>query len=279
MSISTTMSKVNSIAIGGFDGMHIAHQELFAKLDDRYGAIVVVETGYANMTPGIQRQQYTHHPLHIYELMTIKDLDAKGFVQKLMTDFPNLKAIIVGYDFHFGKDRAYDASDLKRYFKGEVTVVSEVMHRGVSVHSHIIREHIKSADFATVKHLLGRDYSVQGNVVAGQGLGREKLVPTINVETSQLLPKEGVYATLTRVDDEVCFHPSVTFFGHRVCTDNSVALETHLIDLHVENVAYVEISFLDFIRDNQKFENLTLLKEAIDKDISIARKKLQILEL
>jgi riboflavin kinase/FMN adenylyltransferase len=273
------LKNVKSIAIGGFDGMHIAHQELFSQLDNKHGAIVVVETGHANMTPGMQRQNFTHHPIHIYELLTIKHLDAEGFVKQLLEDFPALEHIVVGYDFHFGKDRAYDASDLEQFFKGKVSVVSEVFHDGLSVHSHIIREHIKQADLVTVKHLLGRNYSVQGSVVKGQGLGKKALVPTINVVTDQLLPKEGVYSTLTRINDEVGFHPSVTFFGHRVCTDNSVALETHLIGQEVGVVKRVEIAFLSFIRENQKFESLALLKEAIDEDIAKTSRQLQKLSL
>ncbi len=279
VSISTTFKNVHSIAIGGFDGMHIGHQELFSRLDKDHGAVVVIETGYANMTPGMQRQKHTHHPVYIYELSEIKHLDAKGFVGRLLQDFPSLKHIVVGYDFHFCKDRACDATDLKKHFHGNVTVVPEVTLEGNSVHSHIIREHIKNADFFTAKHMLGRDYSVSGDVVKGQGIGARELVPTINVVTNQLLPQEGVYATVTRIDSDVSFHPSITFFGHRITTDDTLALETHLINQDVRSVHSVEIVFLEFIRDNQKFDNLTLLKDAIESDIAKAMLKLQKLEL
>ena len=58
MSIATTMKNSTAIAIGGFDGMHIGHQHLFLELGD-HGSIVVIETGYANLTPKKERENFT----------------------------------------------------------------------------------------------------------------------------------------------------------------------------------------------------------------------------
>ena len=279
MNISTTFAKVNSIAIGGFDGMHLAHQKLFSTLDEAYGAVVVIETGYANMTMGLDRQKYTNHPVKIYELPDIKHLDAQGFVAKLYADFPLLEHIVVGYDFHFGKDRAYDATDLQAYFKGRVSVVEKVTKDDVAIHSHVIREYLRSGDIKQAKHFLGRDYSVSGSVIKGQGIGSKELVPTINIVTNQLLPKAGVYVSLTRINDDVSFHPSVTFLGHRVTTDGKEAIETHILDKDIGEVYSVEVVFMQYLRENQKFEELSDLKEAIFSDINSAQKLLKSLAL
>lgn len=279
MNTSITSKKITSIALGGFDGMHLAHQKLFSLLDETTGAVIVIETGYANMTKGLKRQKYTHHPIVIYPLPEIKQLNGQGFVEKLSKDFPKLEHIVVGYDFHFGKDRAYDASDLKTFFKGSVTVVDAVSKGGVAIHSHLIRDFIRSGDMKKCKQFLGRDYSVEGSVIKGQGLGTQSLVPTINLLSDQLLPKSGVYVSLTRINDEVGFHPSVTFIGHRVSTDGKEALETHILDMEIKEVECVEIVFMDYLRENRKFDDLKSLKEAILEDITQSKKVLQGLSL
>jgi len=139
------MNNSTSIAIGGFDGMHIGHQALFDELD-KNGTIVVIETGYANLTPRRFRERYTNHHIIYLKLDDIRHLDAKGFVNLLRVKFPKLKKIVVGYDFHFGKDRKYSYDDLKKIFEGEVVVVNEVKHNDDSVHSHKIRAKLQIGD-------------------------------------------------------------------------------------------------------------------------------------
>jgi riboflavin kinase/FMN adenylyltransferase len=116
--------------------------------------------------------------------------------------------------------------------------------------------------------------------VRGQGLGAKELVATVNIKTEGfLLPKEGVYATLTRLDDEEHLHPSVSFVGHRVSTDGSYAVETHILDGEVFCQSKASISFVSFIRNNEKFDTLEALHDAIHVDIAIAKKELKFLEL
>ncbi len=273
------MKNVNAIAIGGFDGMHVGHQKLFERLGEG-GAVVVIETGYANLTPKQSRAFHTDLPLYYYELETIRHLDGEGFVAKLSADFPALAKIVVGYDFHFGKDRKYSFDDLRQLFKGEVEVVDEVKIDGDSVHSHKIRAKLQIGDILGANRFLGYNYSVVGKHISGQGLGKKELFATVNIDVSgYLLPKEGVYASLVRVNDEEHFNPAVSFIGHRVSTDGTFAVESHLLDVTVEDVEKIELSFVAFIRNNQKFETLELLKEAIAEDIVIAKKKSQRLSL
>ncbi|HFB53607.1 MAG TPA: bifunctional riboflavin kinase/FAD synthetase, partial [Sulfurimonas autotrophica] len=95
------MKDTTAIAIGGFDGMHIGHQALFSELGSS-GTIVVIETGYANLTPDGFRQRYTKHKIVYLNLDDIRHLDGEGFVKLLQVNFPKLQKIVVGYDFHFG---------------------------------------------------------------------------------------------------------------------------------------------------------------------------------
>ncbi|MFK5937136.1 MAG: bifunctional riboflavin kinase/FAD synthetase [Sulfurimonas sp.] len=268
-----------AIAIGGFDGMHTGHQALFNELGED-GAIVVIETGYANLTPQKERQNFTHYPIFYVELDTVRHLDGLGFMKFLQDKFPHLKKIVVGYDFHFGKDRRYSNKDLKEMCAGEVVIVDEVKHKNDSIHSHKIRAKLGIGDIKGANNFLGHNYTVRGEHVQGQGLGAKELVATINIKsTGFLLPKEGVYATLTRVDDEEHLHPSVSFVGHRVSTDGSFALETHILDAEVMCQSKASISFVSFIRNNEKFDTLEALKNAINADIVIAKKELKFLQL
>ncbi|MDD2837460.1 MAG: bifunctional riboflavin kinase/FAD synthetase [Sulfuricurvum sp.] len=273
------LSKVDAIAIGGFDGMHMGHQRLFEALGEN-GAIVVIETGYANLTPGSEREHYTHYPIVYYSLDDIRHLEGKEFIDLLKKRFPLLKKIVVGYDFHFGKNRRYSHSDLGEFFDGEVSVIDQVSIDGDSVHSHKIRAKIQIGDIAGANRFLGHNYRIKGSVVKGQGIGKRDLVATINLECKgYLLPYEGVYAALTRIKGEEHLHPSVVFVGHRVTTDGSYAIESHILGEEIGACSAASVCFVKFIRKNQKFESLDALKEAIQNDIALAKTELNRLSL
>ncbi|WP_310440351.1 bifunctional riboflavin kinase/FAD synthetase [Sulfuricurvum sp.] len=272
-------NKINAIAIGGFDGMHVGHQQLFDALG-KNGAIVVIETGYANLTPGSEREHYTHYPILYYSLEDIRHLEGEAFVAMLRKRFPYLKKIVVGYDFHFGKNRRYSHANLGELFEGEIQVIDQVCIDGDSVHSHKIRTKIQIGDLSGANRFLGHNYTIKGNVIKGQGIGKTDLVPTINLECpGYLLPYEGVYAALTRLDNEEHFHPSVVFVGHRVTTDGTYAVESHILGESIGSCEKATLSFVKFLRKNQKFESLESLKKAIGDDILNARRELVHLSL
>ncbi|MBU1658988.1 bifunctional riboflavin kinase/FAD synthetase [bacterium] len=279
MNTVTALQNSDSIAIGGFDGMHIGHQHLFNALGE-HGTIVVIETGYANLTPQKERENFSHYPIMYISLDDIRHLDGESFISLLKERFPKLSKIVVGYDFHFGKNRKYSYADLKTLFDGEVVVIDEVSHKGDSVHSHKIRAKLQIGDIKGANAFLGHNYTLRGVLVQGQGIGKKELVATINIEASGFLtPKEGVYVSLTRIDEEEHYHPSVSFVGHRVTTDGSFAVESHILDGEVFCKEKASISFIDFIRNNEKFETLEELKKAIRKDIAIASRELKLLQL
>ncbi|MFA7091460.1 MAG: bifunctional riboflavin kinase/FAD synthetase [Arcobacteraceae bacterium] len=257
---------ITSIAIGGFDGMHMAHQTLFSNLT-KNGAIVVIETGYANLTPKTAREEFSSFPVYYYDLQSIKHFDAQTFIALLKEEFPHIRKIVVGFDFCFGENRKYSINDLKSLFSGEVVVINEVSINDIAVHSRVIREFITGGDINTANTLLGRKYKIKGYQIKGQGLGSKEFVPTINLKVENyLLPNEGVYATKTLLDGNSYF--SITFLGHRVSTDGSYAVETHILNQTIqEHKKDVEIKFFKKIRGNQKFDSFEALKKQIDLDI------------
>ncbi|MCK9337274.1 MAG: bifunctional riboflavin kinase/FAD synthetase [Arcobacteraceae bacterium] len=265
-SFTTSKNSITSVAIGGFDGMHIAHQMLFSKLD-KHGAIVAIETGYANLTPQSERQKYIDFPIFYYPLSELKHLSGVEFIKLLLEEFPNLQKIVIGYDFYFGKNRQNSTTDLKSFFQGEVEVVSEVTFDDVPVHSRTIREYLRDGDIKQANKFLGKNYSLSGYMIAGQGIGKTQFVPTINIEVSDyLIPKEGIYATKTTIQGKE--YLSVSFIGHRISTDGKFAIETHIIDHSLDfEGGVVEIKFFDRLRDNQKYDTLDELKKQILEDI------------
>ena len=269
-SILVNKNTITSIAIGGFDGMHYAHQQLFKNLDE-HGAIVSIESGYANLTPKRYRQEYSPYPIYYYVLENIKHLEGDEFIKLIKQEFPNLKKIVVGFDFCFGKNRRYCIEGLKKLFNGEVLVLDEIKIDDVAVHSRIIRDYIKDGNINMANKLLGKEYKIYGHQIKGQGLGNKSFVPTINLKIDEfLLPKEGVYITKTILDEDE--YNSITFLGHRFTTDGSYAVETHIIDKNIVNNNYTtQIKFYEKLRDNQKFDSFEKLKKQIFNDIESAK--------
>ncbi len=263
---SADKKSITSIAIGGFDGMHTAHQTLFSNLS-RKGAIIVIDSGYANLTPFNNREEYSSYPIFYYALEDIKALSGQEFVNLLVQEFPLLNKIVVGFDFHFGKNRSCGTKELKHFFEGEVIVLNEISVNNIAIHTRVIREYLKNADIKNANILLGKSYKIRGLHIKGQGLGKTDFFPTINIEVKDyLLPKDGVYISKTIVDEQV--YDSVTFLGHRNSTDGKYAVETHILnkDIFVKNEK-IEIKFCKYIRENQKFDSFKALKNQIQMDI------------
>jgi riboflavin kinase / FMN adenylyltransferase len=265
-SILINKNNITAIAIGGFDGMHLAHQGLFKHLGE-HGGIVCIESGYASLTPKSYRQEYTDYPVYYYILENIKHLSGEEFIHLLKEEFVNLKKIVVGFDFCFGKNRRECLPELKKLFDGEVVIIDEIKIDNVAVHSRVIREYLKDGDIDFANKLLGKEYKIFGTQIKGQGLGSKNFVPTINLRVEEfLVPNEGVYITKTIIN-EVEYN-SVTFLGHRATTDGTFAIETHIIDKEIKNRhKNVQIKFLTKLRENKKFDSFEELKKQIDDDI------------
>jgi len=258
---------IQAITIGSFDGLHLAHQKLISQAE----MVVVIERNSGYLTAGYKRSLYTDKPITFYHFEKIRALDPAQFVAKLKEDFPSLGKIIVGYDFHFGRDKHGDATLLQTLFEGEVSIVKEITWEGIPIHSKTIKALLKEGDIQTANALLGRAYRIDGRIIPGQGIGAKSLMPTLNIHTEQYqLPAEGVYATRTKVDG--VWLPSVSFIGHRVSTDDSFAVETHIIGRDIGVVAGdLWIEFVARLRPNRKFDGLPALKQQIKEDIQKAR--------
>ncbi len=250
--------------------MHLAHQQLFSKLDEN-GAIVIIQTSYANLSPKTNRTEHSKYPLFFYPLENIKHLSGEEFIKLLKQEFPLLNKIVVGYDFHFGYKAAYNIENLKQLFKGSVEVVNEFKIDNIAVHSRVIREYLRTGMIEMSTKLLGYNYKLKGYHIKGQGIGSKQFVSTINLDVKEyLIPKEGVYITKTILNQKS--YNSVSFIGHRVTTDGKFAVETHILNdiSSIEIPKICQIMFFTKIRDNEKFDNFEELKKVILTDIAKA---------
>ena len=259
---------IETIAIGSFDGVHIAHQKLIEMVD----AVVIIERFSASLTPGWKRSLYIDKPCYFYLLEKIRDLTPKEFIAKLESDFVHLKRIIVGYDFRFGKAKSGTIESLKEYFSGEVVVVDEVKKDDISVHSRVIRQYLQECNIKVANRLLGRRYRIDGYEISGLGIGGKELVPTINLAVKDYMLPLGVFAVKVEMDKG--YFNGVAFIGNRVSIDNSFSVEVHILDkFEAERNPYrkVWVEFVDFIRPIKKFDSFESLKAAIEADIKSAK--------
>ncbi|WP_181566280.1 bifunctional riboflavin kinase/FAD synthetase [Helicobacter monodelphidis] len=280
-------SSITSIVIGKFDGLHRAHRKLFSYLDGG-GAIIVIHMAQENLTPGEMKQEFTSYPIFTIEFDAIKHLSGEDFFSLLLQNFPCLQKIIVGYDFRCGKNRSFGAEDIQRVFKGEVKIVPEIHYKGRAIHATDIRQLLMEGKIYEANELLGRAYLIEGKIIRGQGLGKKKLIPTINLDIHTfLLPKDGVYCSYTQIKDTL--YSSITFIGKRVTTDHHFAVETHLLApmileefYHLPDNAslffseaqlssYARVHFLKYLRANRKFSSLKDLRKQINVDLLEAK--------
>ena len=266
----TEKNSIDTVAIGVFDGVHKGHLELFKHLGGN-GAVIIIDSEQKDsLTPFKKKCNLIRHPIFFYKLQDIKNLHGKEFIELLQKEFTALKKIVVGYDFYFGKNRKNGVKDLELFFDGEVKIVDEFMISKQSVHSTLIKSLLGEGKIAGANRYLGRTYSIEGFVVKGQGLGKKSLYPTINVENQDgyFLPKNGVYATLFFTKNDI--YKTATFIGNRVSSDGNFAIESYLLDVKNIDISLndsVEIFFVEFIRENRKFDDLKKLKEQIENDI------------
>jgi len=290
------------VSVGNFDGVHRAHRAVVDEIIGRAqgaGARSVVVT-FAPHPARILR------PDHAFKLLTptpekIRLLQATGvdavlllpftrdlslmtphqFAHDILKKHLQAREVHEGYNFHFGHKAAGNVEvlrELGREMGFEVHDYPEMRLRGERVSSTHIRKLLAEGRASRARHLLGRPFSILSTPGRGRGYGSKYTVPTINLARyEELVPKDGVYITRTRVGAE-CFD-SVTNVGTRPTFGaDSFAIETHLLNFHpleLKAETEVELHFLDRLRDEIKFPSVEALKEQIGRDVGKAQRYLR----
>ncbi len=287
-------------AIGNFDGLHLGHQavlERTRRLAADRGAPSALLTfephpaDYFAERPVAFRLTPPNVKALLAERLGLSGIvfitfdaglagrTAEEFVRTVLVERLDVAAVIVGWDFHFGKGRTGTPAflaDAGRRYGFSVEIVGKVeLGEGEGarvVSSTAIRRALERGDVVDAARGLGRRYVVSGPVIQGQRLGRTLGVPTANIElppTNRLA--HGVYAVRAIVDGRS--HPAVASFGVRPTVDNGPPLlEVHVLDfagdLYGREMA---VEFVERIRDEQKFNSLAALVEEMQRDVSRAR--------
>ncbi|MBI3475774.1 MAG: bifunctional riboflavin kinase/FAD synthetase [Acidobacteria bacterium] len=287
------------VSVGNFDGVHRAHRAVLGEIVSRAktnGAKSVAVTFEPHpmriLRPDKNLKLITPSPEKL-RLLSATGVDAVlllPFSRDLSLMTPHqfahdiLKAklrtceIHEGYNFHFGHKASGNITTL-REFGGEMGFAvhdyPEMRLRGEPVSSSHIRHLIQEGRVSRARHLLARPFSILSTAGRGRGYGSKYTVPTINLARyEELIPKDGVYITRTRVGNE-CFD-SVTNVGNRPTFGaDSFAVESHLLNFHPLDVTAeteVELHFLDRLRDEIKFPTVDALRAQIGRDVTRAQK-------
>lgn len=276
-----------SIALGCFDGVHLGHQALLREvISGGQDTVSAIWTFAEPLTvPYIEKVEDRIKLCSGYGIKyaicetfeRFRQMSPSEFVSYLYKSL-NVRRIVCGEDFKFGKDKSGDVSTLKEECEKlgiEVKVVqsvyTELNGQRVKVSSTLIRSLIADGNVASASRLLGRPFAISGVVVNGNNLGRTIQVPTLNqrLEKCRIVPKNGVYNTVCAVRGEK--YPSITNVGTRptvVAGSHEKNCETHIIDEKLDLYGeIVSIEFYEYVRDERKFDSLADLREQITKDI------------
>lgn len=283
------------VTFGVFDGIHLGHQAVIKTLLRRatHDNLMSVLVGFYPhplaflapercppiLTPLSKRveilQQFGIDEIVMLSFdAQIASMSPESFVERVLLEKCRARHVVVGYACQFGKDRAGNAERLVKLSQGypfDVSIVPPTEVDGASVHSTRIREALAQGDLERSSQLLGRPYSLIGNVVHGDGRGRQIGFPTANIETqNQVYPPNGVYAIRAKLEGR--WLDGVLNIGRRP-TFNGVNIQVEGHFFNFDEIIYgkpIEIFFVEKIRSERKFPNPEFLIQQIQRDIAAA---------
>ena len=274
--------------IGNFDGLHLGHAALIAK----------IKTNAEKMNLKTKVITFNPYPFEFFKLeknrilsefdkkellanFKIDDVNtinfgddfrntsAKDFFSKYLLE-EDVRYLIVGKDFRFGKDRSGDL-ELLRSLCDQNKIILEVLEdlksNDIKISSTLIRKLLNNGKFLEVSKLLGRTYQISGKVIRGKSLGKRIATPTANID---ILNKKfcftGVFLGKTKIGQSEYF--CIINFGPKPTFDDlEQSLEAHILDYdgNIYDEA-LSIEFLCKIRDQIKFKSIEELKNQINED-------------
>lgn len=292
------------LALGNFDGVHRGHQAVVrAAIEKARGqgkpALVLTFEPHPRsvLKPDIPPFRLTPAPvkerllrqLGIDDIVVLpftaefSSLSAADFVQKILIEQLAISHVVAGFDYVFGHKRGGTMPKLREWLSPHGVGVTEVTpfrdSAGIVMSSSRTREALQQGDLQTASHILGRNWSITGIVQQGAQRGTSIGVPTVNIALGEYQrPEFGVYAVTARRVGNGGNYQGVANIGTRPTVDGTTELlEAHLFDFQAAIYGEEwEIELRDFIRPEQKFDNLEALRAQITKDIAAARQKLAI---
>jgi len=286
------------LAIGMFDGVHLGHQQVLqqavraASQNNSISVAITFDQHPANiLSPEkapvlIQTQAQrirTIELLGIEAILIIKFDQAfslktgKSFIQELAQGFGSIHSICVGENFMFGHNRDGNFQSLQKLGQKLEFVsygIQPIMLDGQVISSTRIRTALSNGKIDDAKQMLGRKFSIEGQVVKGDGRGREIGFATANLDTKGLiLPPNGVYAAYAQLNGKTL--KALLNIGIRPTIKKStpsIQVETHLLDFNDDIYGeIIEIEFISRLRNEIMFNSIEELKKQITSDIEHAK--------
>lgn len=294
----------SAVTIGNFDGVHRGHQAILAQVQAQARTLGLVPT-VMTFTPhpraffARKGQRPELIPTQISSLrdkvallaeqgmrqiviqrfdQRLADMEAEDFIRQLLVRGLNTRWLLVGEDFRYGHKRSGDIDLLRRMGREhgfQVLTLSDIADsQGQRISSSALRTALAVGNLERSCELLGAPYHIGGHVIHGRKLGRDLGFPTLNLRVPEpCAARSGVYVVRVHGLDTHPL-PGVASLGVRptVTRDGTLLLETHILDRQVD--AYgklVCVEFLEFLRDEESFPDLTSLTAAIRQDAQGAR--------
>jgi riboflavin kinase / FMN adenylyltransferase len=299
--------KESVLTIGKFDGVHAGHAFLLAQVAslaaerglqpavmtfDPHPVCVIAPGRAPRPLISLEERCAKIRALGIEQVFIlpftqeISKLSPEEFISRYVRGQMRARVVMVGRDFRFGYKQAGDPGVLAALgepYGFEARLVEAVKLRGLIVSASEIRRRIESGEVALAGRLLGRPYSVAGEVVSGQGIGSRQTVPTLNLHTSaEVLPRDGVYITRTYDLEADRSWNSITNIGMRPTFQGQAGdgtartIETFLLGAKLDtgespSPRRIRVEMLRRVREERKFATPEALKAQILRDVERAR--------
>ena len=288
-----------SVALGNFDGVHLGHQEILKRTVETAhskGREAVVYTFdphprlVLNQAPEIPQITTAQEKADMLESLGIDVLvlaeftkefakqTPEDFVENTLIEEMAIRNLFVGENYRFGSGRAGTASQLKRMGQEMgffVHIVPSVRVGGEVVSSTLIRKLLMSGKIEEANEMLGRPFSIRGNVIHGHSRGKGLGYPTANIKPDRKLrPPDGVYAVFCEFQDRV--YKAVMNIGNNpTFQDRRTSFEAHLLDFSGEIYgSTIKLFFVKRLRPERAFTSVEELKAQIGRDVENARSEL-----
>ena len=291
------LSRGSIVTIGNFDGLHLGHQMLLDHVlerarESKLPAVVMCfeptpQEFFAPQGPPARLMRFSEkcRALEEYgvDIFCCLDFDAdlRGgspdwFIQEILVKTLNVQQLIVGDQFRFGKDRSGNVDDLQSAGKEhnfQVSGIASLESDGTTVSSTLIRRALSSGNLSRAAELLGKNYSMSGEVIHGNHLGRRLGFPTANIDPDRIhVALMGIFAVrITGLHNKVL--DAVASVGTRpTIGGKKMLLEVHIFDFDEDIYGKeIHVEFIEKIRDELNFPDVDALIEHMIKDVASAR--------